>query len=58
MHRLSNNFPELRPILSAVSTGTCKWANFLVPLLKPFTSNDRTAKDSFDFTKYIRQQNS
>ena len=33
---LVNNFPKLRPILSAINTGTYKWAKFFVPLLKPF----------------------
>ena len=55
---LFNGFPKLRPILSAIITGTYKWAKFFVPLLKPFTSNNYTFKDSFDFTKDITQQSS
>ena len=55
---LVNGFPRLRPILSAINTGTYKWAKFLVPLLKPFTSNNYTVKDSFDFAKDITQQSS
>ena len=55
---LVNGFPKLRPILSAINTGTYKWANFFVPLLKPFTSNNYTAKDSFDFAKGFTQQSS
>ena len=39
---LVNVFPKLRPILSALNTGTYKWAEFFVPLLKPFTSNNHT----------------
>ena len=37
---LVNSFPNLRPILSAINTGTYKWETFFVPLLKPFTSNN------------------
>ena len=44
---LVNGFPKLRPILSAINTGTDKWENFFVPLLKPF--NNYTVKDSFGF---------
>ena len=55
---LVNGFPKLRPILSAINTGTYKWAKFFVPLLKPFTSNNYTVKDSFDFAKDITQQSS
>ena len=40
-----------------MNTGNYKWAKFFVPLLKPFTSNGYTVKDSFDFAKDITQQN-
>ena len=46
----------LRPILSAINTGTHKWAKFV--LRKPFTSNNYTVKDFFDFAKDITQQSS
>ena len=55
---LVNGFPKLRPILSAINTGTYKWTKFFVPLLKPFTSNNYTVKDSFDFVKDVTQQSS
>ena len=55
---LVNSFPTLRPILSAINTGTYKWAKVFVLLLKPFTSNNYTVKDSFDFAKDITQQSS
>ena len=55
---LVNGFPKLRPILSAINTGTYKWAKFFVPLLKPFTSNNYAVKDFFDFAKDITQQSS
>ena len=65
MYRLSkihkplvNGFPRLTPILSAINTGTYKWAKFFIPLLKPFTSNNYTVKDSFEFAKDITQQSS
>ena len=55
---LVNGFPKLRPILSAINTGTYKWAKCFVPLLKSFTSNNYRVKDSFDFAKDITQQSS
>ena len=36
----------------------CKWAHFFVSLIKQFTSNGYTVKDSYDFTKDITEQNS
>ena len=39
---LVHGFPNLRPILSAINTGTYKWAKFFVPLLKVFTTNNYT----------------
>ena len=53
---LVHGFPKLRPILSAINTGTYKWAKFFVPLLKLFTTNNYTVKDSFDLAKDITQQ--
>ena len=53
---LVNGFPKLRPILSALNTGTYKWAKFSVPLLRHLTSNQFTLKDSFEFTKIICEQ--
>ena len=44
--------------LSAINTGTYKWATFFVPLLETFTSNNYTVKDSFDFAKDISQKRS
>ena len=48
---LVNGFPKLRPILSAINTGTYKWAKCFLALLKPFATNNYTVKDSFDFAK-------
>ena len=53
---LVNNIPKLRPNLSALNTGTYKWAKFFVPFLQDITSNEYTLKDSFEFAKVIRQQ--
>ena len=56
--RLINNFPELRPILSAINTATYSWAKFFVALLKCFTTNEYMLRDSFEFAKHIINQNS
>ena len=55
---LINNFPKLHPILSAINTVTYRWAKFFVPLLKCFTMNEYTLKNSFEFAKDIINQNS
>ena len=51
-----NSFPKLRPILLAINAGTYKWAKFFVHLLKLFTSNNYTVKESFDFAKDTTHQ--
>ena len=53
---LVNGFPKLRPILSALNTGTYKWARSFVPLLRHLTSNQFTWNDSFEFAKIICKQ--
>ena len=53
---LVNGFPKLRLILSALKTGTYKWANVFVPLLRHLTSNEFTLKNSFEFAKIIYEQ--
>ena len=55
---LINNFPKLSPILSAIITATYGWAKFFVPLLKCFTMNEYTLKDSFEFANDITNQSS
>ena len=42
-----------RPILSAIGTYNYKLAKFLVHILKPFTSNEYTVKDTFSFVSEI-----
>ena len=51
-----NGLPKLRPILSALNTGTSKWAKFFVPVLQHLASNQFTLKDSFEFAKIICEQ--
>lgn len=55
---LVNSFPNLKRILSATNIGSYKWGNFFVSLLKLFTLNDCTVKDSFDFSKDVIQKHS
>ena len=45
-----------RPILSAIGTSGCNLAKFFVPLLKQYTINEYTVKDSFSFCKEIVNQ--
>ena len=42
--------------MSALNTGTYKWARFFVPLLRHLTSNQFTWNDSFEFAKIICKQ--
>ena len=42
--------------MSAINTLTYKLAKFLVPILKSFTSNEYTVKDSFAFAEEIVEQ--
>jgi hypothetical protein len=48
------NFP-LRPIISAIGTRAYKLAKFLVPLLRPFSTNSYTISDTFMFVKELRE---
>ena len=57
VHKASvGNCPPFRPILSAFNTPTYKLAKFLVPILKPLTTNEFTVKDSFHFAEEIIDQ--
>ena len=53
---LVNAFSKLRPIFSALNTGTYIWTKFFVPLLRHLTSHEFTLKDSFEFTKTNYEQ--
>ena len=56
-HKASvGNCLPFRPILSALNTPTYKLAKFLVPILKPLTTNEFTVKDSFHFAEEIVDQ--
>ena len=44
------------PILSVLNTPTYKLAKFLIPILKPLTTNELTVKDSFLFAQEIVDQ--
>ena len=48
--------PAFRPILSAIKTCTYNLAKFFVPLLKEFTINEYTVKDSFSFADEFAEQ--
>ena len=49
--------PPFRPILSAIRTCAYNVAKFLVPILKEYTVNEYTIKDSFTFAEEITDQN-
>ena len=51
---LNNN--KFRRILSAIGIYNYNLANFFVPMLKQFTINEYTVKDSFSFSKEILDQ--
>ena len=49
-----NNIPKLRPILSAINSPTYKLSQYLNKLLKPFTINEYTVRDSFSFATTVQ----
>ena len=51
-----DNCPSFRSILSTVNIPIYKLAKFLVPILKPLTSNEYTIKGSFVFAEEIVEQ--
>ena len=50
------NCPPFRPIFSALNTPTNKRAKFLVPILKPLTTNKFTVKNYFHSSEEIVHQ--
>ena len=50
VHKLNS---PLRPIISAIGTHSYKLAKFLVPLLRPFSTNTFTINDTFTFVKEL-----
>ena len=55
--QLINNCPQFRSILSVIGTPTYNTAKFLVPTLKPLTTNDYTLKGKFEFSCDILNKN-
>ena len=55
--QLINNFPPFRSILSAIDAPSYNTSKFLVPFLKPQTTNDSRLKDTFNFSRDILNQN-
>ena len=51
-----NRLLPLRPILSAIGTCSYNLAKFFLPLLKEFSINEYTVKDSFSFSNEIRNK--
>ena len=51
--RFVNNTPKFRPILSTINTPTYSLAKYLNPILSPLTTNEFTAKNSFDFAEEV-----
>ena len=51
-----NRLPSLRPILSAIDTCSYNLAKVFVPILKEFTVNEYTVKDTFSFSNKIRNK--
>ena len=54
----TNDIPPFRPILSTIGTATYNLAKFFVPILKEFTVNEYTVRDSFLFYNEIKDQDS
>ena len=52
----SNRLPPLCPIISAIGTCSYNLAKFFVPILKEFTINKYTVKDSLSFSNEIRNK--
>ena len=52
----SNDLPPFQPILSAIGTCTYNMAKFFVSILKDFTLNEYTVRDSFSFCDEIQEQ--
>ena len=55
--QLVNNCPPFRHILSVIGTPSYNIPKFLIPILKPLTTNDYTLKDAFEFSRDILNQN-
>ena len=54
---LIDGIPKMRPIISQINSPTYKIAKYLVQFITPFTTNQYTVKDSFEFSSIINDQN-
>ena len=54
---VNDSVPPFRPILSAIGTCNYNLPNIFVPILKQFTINEYTVKESFSFCKEILGRN-
>ena len=43
----------LRPIIAAYNTASYKLAKFLVPILRPYTTNNFTVKNSHELSQFL-----
>ena len=55
---VTRDIPPFRPILSATGTSTYNLAKFFVIILKEYTINEYTVRDSFSFCNEIQKQDS
>ena len=53
---INDPLPSFQPILSAIGTCNYNLLKSFVPILKQFTINEYTVKDSFPFCKEILYQ--
>ena len=51
-----NNHP-LKPVLAAYNTASYRLAQWLVSILSPFSLNDYTLRNSYDFTQQVKELN-
>ena len=57
VHKTSvENYLQFPSSLSALNATTYKLVKFLVPRLKPLTTNEFSVKDSFNFAEEINDQ--
>ena len=50
---LTDGLPKYRPIISQIGSPTYKIAKYLLDFVKPFTTNEYTVKDTFEFVSML-----
>ena len=50
---LADGFPKYRPIISQIGSPTYQIAKYLLEFVKPYTSNEYTVKDTFEFVSML-----